>query len=140
MEQRLTLITIGVSNHQKMRRFYTEVFGWSPTEASNDDITFFQLNGIQLALFGEQELAKDANVLPEGKGFKKFTLAHNLQSKEEVDVLFEELKANGAEVAKRPEETPWGGYSGYIADPEDNLWEIAHNPFMEYDENGNVIG
>ena len=140
MEQRLTLITIGVEDHTEMRRFYIEVFGWEPTEASNGDITFFHLNGIQLALFGKEDLAQDANVQAEGMGFKSFTLAHNLQSKEDVDVLFKELVEKGASVAKKPEKTPWGGYSGYIADPEGNLWEIANNPFMKYDEGGNVIG
>ena len=140
MEQRLTLITIGVEDHTEMRRFYIEVFGWEPTEASNDHITFFHLNGIQLALFGKGDLAQDANVQAEGMGFKSFTLAHNLQSKEEVDILFKELVEKGASIAKKPEKTPWGGYSGYIADPEGNLWEIANNPFMKYDEDGNVIG
>ena len=141
MEQRLTLITLGVDNHAMMRRFYTEVFGWEPIEASNDNITFFQLNGIQLALFGREELAEDASIHSEGSsGFRSFTLAHNVESEQEVDELFEELKDQGAEVAKKPEKTPWGGYSGYIADPEGNLWEIAYNPFMEYDEDGNVLG
>ncbi|MCW9708451.1 VOC family protein [Fodinibius salsisoli] len=140
MEQRLTLITIGVSNIKKMRQFYENVFGWQATENSNDNITFFQLNGIQLALFGKEDLAEDAQVRADGTVFKPFTLAHNLQSEEEVDTLFENLVQKGASVAKKPEKTPWGGYSGYIADPEENLWEIAYNPYMEYDEKGNVIG
>lgn len=140
MDQRLTLITLGVDDHARMRQFYTEVFGWEPTEASNEDITFFQLNGIQLALFGREELAEDAAVNAEGSGFKRFTLAHNLRSEQAVDKLFRELAGKGAEIAKKPQKTPWGGYSGYIADPEGNLWEIAYNPFMEYDEDGNVIG
>ena len=139
MEQRLTLITLGVDDHARMRQFYTEVFGWESTEASNEDITFFQLNGIQLALFGREELAEDAAVNAEDSGFRSFTLAHNLRSEQEVDELFEELTEKGAEIAKKPQKTPWGGYSGYIADPEGNLWEIAYNPFMEYDENGNVV-
>lgn len=140
MEQRLTLITIGVDDIIKMRQFYKNVFGWGPTENSNNKITFFQLNGIQLALFGKHELAEDANVTTEAQHFKSFTLAHNLQSEEEVDTLFDQLIQKGASVEKKPEKTPWGGYSGYISDPEDNLWEIAYNPFMEYDEKGNVIG
>lgn len=139
MEQRLTLITLGVDDHTGMRQFYTEVFGWEPTEASNENITFFQLNGIQLALFGREELAEDAQVNIEGSGFRSFTLAHNLRSEQKVDELFEELTGNGAKTAKEPEKTPWGGYSGYIADPEGNLWEIAYNPFMGYDEDGNVV-
>lgn len=140
MEQRLTLITIGVNDIVKMRQFYEDVFGWKPTEGSNDNITFFQLNGVQFALFGKEDLAEDANVSADGAGFKPFTLAHNMQSEKEVDNLFEELVQRGASVAKKPEKTPWDGYSGYISDPENNLWEIAYNPYMEYDDKGNVIG
>ena len=139
MEQRLTLLTLGVDDYAGMRQFYTEVFGWEPAEASNENITFFQLNGIQLALFGREELTEDAAVRSEGNGFRSFTLAHNLRSEQEVDELFDQLTRKDAEIAKKPERTPWGGYSGYISDPEGNLWEIAYNPFMEYDEKGNVI-
>lgn len=139
MEQRLTLITLGVRNLEKMRSFYTETFGWEPLEHSNSEIVFFQLNGIQLALFGREDLAEDAEVDASGSGFKGFSLAHNLQSEEEVDRLFEKLESKGADIQKRPQKTSWGGYSGYIADPEDNLWEIACNPFMNYDEAGNVL-
>ena len=124
----------------KMRQFYEEVFGWEPTKASNNNITFYQLNGIQIALFGREDLAKDANMSAEGMGFKSFTLAHNLQSEKEVNSLFKKLVQKGASVAKKPEKTSWGGYSGYISDPEGNLWEVAYNPFMEYDEDGNVLG
>jgi len=140
MDQRLTLITLGEDDQAGMRQFYTEVLGWEPTEASNENITFYQLNGIQLALFGREELAEDAQVNVEGSGFRSFTLAHNLRSEQAVDELFEELTGKNAEIAKKPEKAPWGGYSGYMADPEGNLWEIAYNPFMEYDDDGNVEG
>lgn len=139
MEQRLTLITLGVEDLDKVRSFYQEAFGWEPLENSNEDIVFFQLNGIQLALFGREALADDATVPARGSGFKGFTLAHNLRSEEEVDALFSELEAKGAKIVKKPHKVFWGGYSGYIADPEDNLWEIAYNPHMTYDKFGNVV-
>ncbi len=139
MEQRLTLITIGVDDVKRVRTFYEEVFGWEPTAQSNDTITFFHLNGIQLALFGRQALADDADVSSTGQGFRAFALAHNLRSVEEVDRLFEELRGKGTMIVKSPSKTDWGGYSGYISDPEGSLWEIAYNPFMKYDELGNVL-
>lgn len=138
MEQRLTMITLGVGDMDKMRSFYEEKFRWAAREDSNEQIVFFKLNGILLGLFGKQALAEDATVDAAGEGFRGFTLAHNLQSEAEVDKLFTEFKAQGVTVTKDPEKTSWGGYSGYIADPEGNLWEIAYNPFMEYDDSGNV--
>lgn len=139
MEQRLTLITIGAEDVQQLTSFYVDVFNWSPLPNSNEEITFFQLNGFQLGIFGREALAEDAQVSAEGGGFKGFSLAYNLQSKDEVDELFKELKSKSVNVLKEPQEVFWGGYSGYIADPEDNLWEIAFNPHMKFDEDGNVI-
>jgi uncharacterized glyoxalase superfamily protein PhnB len=139
MEQRRTLITLGVENLDKMRLFYENIFEWKPLNNSNENIVFFQLNGIQLALFGREELADDANIESDGSGFKGFTLAYNLRTKEEVNQLFSELKSKDMDIVKSPKETPWGGYSGYVSDPENNLWEIAFNPFMEYDKVSNVL-
>ena len=130
MEQRLTLITLGVSDLQKARAFYEEKFGWTPLPASSEDIIFFQLNGIQLALFPAQALAEDAHVQVEGSGFKKFTLAHNVRSEKEVDDLVSSLESRGVVVVKRPQKVSWGGYSAYVADVDDNLWEIAYNPYL----------
>jgi uncharacterized protein len=139
MEQRLTLITLGVSDLSRSKRFYEESFGWKPSPPSNDDITFYQLNGITLALFKDKALAEDATVPHEGSGFKKFTLAHNLRSEKEVDDLIQTLEEKGVTIIKRPHKVFWGGYSSYVADPDNNLWEIAHNPFMDLDEKGNVV-
>ena len=139
MEQRLTIITLGVSNLEKSTRFYETKFGWKKSKDSNAHISFFNLNGILLSLYEKKELAKDAQVNPEGKGFKQFTLACNTRSKEEVNQLITELKAMGVEIAKEPQKTDWGGYSGYVSDLDGNLWEIAFNPYLALDESGNAI-
>ena len=131
MEQRIKLITLGVRNLQRSREFYQQVFGWQPLESSTESIIFFQLNGIQLALFPQESLADDAGLEADGKGFKCFSLAHNMRSEQEVDELVAELESKGARVLKQPEKVFWGGYSSYIADPDDNLWEIAYNPFLK---------
>ena len=139
MEQRATIIGLGVKNLEVSTKFYQEQFGWNLMASSNDSITFFQLNGILLSLYPREKLAEDAKVSSEGSGFKGFTLAYNARSKEEVDSLFDDLKRKGVRIVKQPEEVFWGGYSGYIADPDDNLWEIAFNPFLSLDEKGNTI-
>ncbi len=138
MEQRATIIGLGVKNLEVSTNFYQEQFGWKLMAASNESISFFQLNGILLSLYPREKLAEDANVSHKGSGFKGFTLAYNTRSKEEVDSLFEDLKRKGVRIVKLPEEVFWGGYSGYISDPDDNLWEIAFNPFLTLDENGNT--
>lgn len=130
----MTIITLGVKNLQRAKEFYQNVFGWQPTESNSESIVFFQLNGIQLALFPQESLADDAGIPSEGSGFKKFTLAHNVRSEQEVDELVAQLEEKGATVVKRPEKVFWGGYSSYIADPDDNLWEIAYNPFLLLEE------
>lgn len=138
MEQRLTIITLGVSDLKAASDFYENVFGWQRSGASIGDIVFFQLNGIQLALFPRTELAKDATVPPAGDGFKGFTMAHNLRSEKEVDELIAALKAKGVKIVKPPQKAEWGGYSSYISDPEGNLWEIAYNPYLKLDSKGNI--
>lgn len=130
MEQRITLITLGVSDLKKSRDFYEKKFGWTPLPTSSDDIVFFQLNAIQLALFPDQALAEDAQVEAHGSGFKKFTLAHNVRSEKEVDELVAQLEERGVVIVKRPQKVFWGGYSGYVADLDQNLWEIAYNPYL----------
>lgn len=139
MEQRLTIVTLGVNELKTSTAFYEEKFGWKKLSASNDNISFFQLNGMQLGLYSAEKLAEDALVSHKGSGFKAFTLAYVTRTKEEVDTIFAELKAKGVKILKAPEEVFWGGYSGYIADPDENLWEIAYNPYLALDEKGNAI-
>jgi len=138
MEQRLTIIGLGVSDLKEANAFYEEKFGWKKLASSNEDITFFQLNGILLSLYPREKLAEDATVSPKGEGFKGFSIAYNTRSKEEVDTLIHTLENKGVQIIKRPEEVFWGGYSSYIADTDGNLWEIAFNPFLPLDENGNT--
>ena len=138
MQQRLTLITLGVSDVQRARAFYENVFGWVALPMSDENVTFFKLNGVILSLFGENALAEDAGVDPQGHGFRKFSLAHNVRSEKEVDELIETLQRRGAKIIKSPQKVFWGGYSSYVADLDGNLWEIAYNPFLELDERGDV--
>lgn len=130
MEQRITFITLGVSDLKTSREFYENKFGWTPLPTSSDDIVFFQLNTIQLALFPDHALAEDAQVSGHGSGFKKFSLAHNVHSEKEVDDLIALLEERGVTIVKRPQKVFWGGYSAYVTDPDENLWEIAYNPHL----------
>jgi len=130
MEQRITIITLGVNDLDTSIDFYENKFGWERSEMSNKDIVFYQLNGLYISLYSKNELAKDATVEATGNGFKGFTLSYNTASEKEVDDLIHFLKSKGVRVVKEPEKVFWGGYSSYIADPDDNLWEIAFNPFL----------
>ena len=138
MEQRLTIITLGVKDLEISTSFYEEKFGWKKMSSSNADISFFQLNGILLSLYELDKLAEDATVNPAQEGFKGFTLAYNTRSKEEVDTIIAGLQEKGVTVLKAPQAVFWGGYSSYIADPDGHLWEIAFNPYLALDEKGNA--
>ena len=137
MEQRLTFITIGVNDMKLMTDFYKEKFGWTPLKEM-DDVVFFMLNGIVLALYPSLDLAADAKIPYSGTGWKRFAFAINFRSEEEVNQHVENLKANGVNIIKAPAKTSWGGYHAYIEDAEFNLWELAYNPFLEMDTEGNV--
>lgn len=138
MQTRLSFITLGVSDLERSKRFYNDVLGWTPFQ-DNGGIVMYQLNGMILSLYAQHELMEDAQANNDGRG-SRFTLAQCLRSSEEVDSLFSELKKHGATITKEPQKVFWGGYSGYFADPDGHLWEIAHNPFLEMDAAGNVIG
>ncbi|HMT27964.1 MAG TPA: VOC family protein [Bacteroidia bacterium] len=138
MKQKLNFITIGVEDLEKMKTFYRDIMGWTPLKDS-DGIVFFKLNCFILALFPARELANDIGIENDGNGFKKFTMAINFSSEKEVNEQFNYLENNGVKIMKAPEKVFWGGYSGYFSDPENNYWELAYNPFLEMDEEGNVI-
>ncbi len=139
MEQRLTIVGLGVNDLTRSNQFYEDILGWKKLPSSNENISFFQLNGILLSLYPREKLAEDAQVSHEGNGFKAFSLAYNTRTKKEVDTIIKDLKSKGVKIIKQPETVFWGGYSGYIADPDDNLWEIAYNPYLTLDEKGNAI-
>ena len=132
MKPKISLITFATRDLEKMIAFYRDGLGF-PTHnyKPGDDMVMFQLEGTWLGLFPRDELAKDATVSTEGSGFSGVALAHNAPSKEEVDRVFAQALAAGATSVKTPQEVFWGGYSGYFADPEGNLWEVAFNPFTD---------
>lgn len=130
MEQRITFITLGVTDLKVSTSFYEENFGWKRSAMSSENIIFFDLNGIHLSLYNREALAEDATVDQAGSGFKGFTLAHNVGSEKEVDKLIEDLRNKAVKIIKEPQKVFWGGYSSYVSDPDGNLWEIAFNPFL----------
>ena len=136
MEQRLSLITLGVADVARSRRFY-EALGWRASGASEASVTFFQLGGVILSLWGRADLAGDAQ-LPDDPGWGGVALAHNARSRAEVDDLLEEARRAGARILKPAHETFWGGYAGYFADPDGHPWEVAWNPHFPIDADGSV--
>ena len=138
MEQRLTLLTLGVRDLQKAVDFY-EGLGWRRSLKQVSGVAFFQLGGIGLSLYPVQELAADAGVSTEsGGGFRGIALAHNVRRREDVDGLVEIMARLGGTALTPPEEKVWGGYSGYVCDPDGHLWEIAWNPAFPLDVAGNL--
>jgi uncharacterized protein len=137
MEQRISIVTLGVSDPERSRAFY-ERLGWRKSSASSDGIVFFQTGGMALALYPRAELAKDANVAAEGHGFPGITLAFNTRKREEVDTILAEAETSRATILKPAQEAFWGGYSGYFADPDGFLWEVSWNPFFPIAEDGSI--
>lgn len=134
MEQRMSLITLGVADVERSHAFY-EAMGWSGV--ADGDIVFFQAGGIVVGLWGRDQLAADSGVDDPG-GWGGITVAHNVASPDEVDHVIEEARAAGARIAREPDETFWGGYSGVFVDPDGHPWEIAHNPGWTLEEDGSV--
>ncbi|MAS03159.1 MAG: glyoxalase [Ahrensia sp.] len=134
-DPRISMVTLGVADLAASTMFY-EKLGFEKSPASQESVTFFKLKGTLLGLFGRAALAEDAGVEAAGSGFRAVTLAHNLASEAAVDQAFAHALSCGATAVKKPEKVFWGGYSGYFADPDGHLWELAYNPFMENDENG----
>lgn len=129
MEPRISFITLGVADLERATRFYADVLKLPPVPMPEGaGVAFFEMGRTWLSLFPRTELAKDAGIPGEGSGFAGFTLAHNLRSIEEVDALFAELATAGVRIVKPPHRAFWGGYSGYFADPDGFLWELAWNP------------
>jgi len=129
MNPRISMITLGVRDLVASVAFYEQGLGF-PRMESPPEVAFFTLDGTWLGLYGRDALAADATVAPEGSGFESFTLAHNVHSEAEVDVVMRQAVEAGATVVKKPEKAFWGGYSGYFKDPDGHLWEIAYNPLF----------
>jgi uncharacterized protein len=146
MDQRISIITLGVANLARSRKFY-ERLGWRPSSASNEAIVFFQAGGMILALYPRPELAKDAlledpnqsaNPDATGRAFSGFTLSFNAPTRAAVDQVLAEAKSAGAKILKPAQEAFWGGYSGYFADPDHFAWEVAFNPSFLLGDDGSI--
>lgn len=135
--QRVSVVTLGVSDLQRSRAFYA-AWGWGEAE-STEDVVFFQLNGLVLGLFGAVDLAKDQGRPDVALGTGAITLAQNYPTEAEVDERFTAALAAGGTPLKAPEKAFWGGYSGYVADPDGHVWELAVNPFWKLGDDGSVI-
>ena len=140
MEQRLSMITLAVTDLERSRAFYETVVGWHAAPGP-PGIAFFDLGGIVFSLFPHAEMVKewpgedDARRAFASRGF---ALAHNTRSKADVDAIFSRLREKGAAILKPPEEVFWGGYSGYFADPDGHAWEVAYNPHWQIRQDGRV--
>ncbi|MEL6204989.1 MAG: VOC family protein [Pseudomonadota bacterium] len=133
-DQRITLITLGVDDLERSKAFYSAL-GWVPEEAPAG-VAFYRMNGQMFGLFGRDALAADQGRPGQRLFAGAMTLAQNFPDRAGVDAAFARAEAAGAEVLKRPEDVFWGGYSGYFADPDGHVWELAHNPFWPLDEDG----
>lgn len=131
MKPKISLITLGVSDLELSIRFYKSLGFPMQERTEGVDIAFFPLESVWLALFPKDKLAQDATVPENGDGFRAFALAHNVNTEKEVDETLEFARQAGAKIIKPATKTEWGGYSGYFADPDNFLWEIAYNPFID---------
>jgi hypothetical protein len=135
VEQRVSLITLGVADIGRANRFYGDL-GWTG-ESPDGEVVFFQAGGMVVALWGREQLARDSVVEDRG-GWGGITLAHNVRSPAEVDAVIAEAERAGATITRRPLPTVWGGYSGIFVDPDGHAWEVAHNPGWPLAEDGSV--
>lgn len=136
MEQRLSLVTLGVGDLARAKAFY-ESLGWTGVTPAGADVVFFQSGGMVVGLWGRRQLAEDSTVADDG-GWGGVTLAHNVRSPEEVDAVLAEAEAAGARIGRPGAATFWGGYSGVFVDPDGHPWEVAHNPGWPLADDGSV--
>lgn len=138
MDQRLSLITLGVADLARARHFYEDGLGWTRGNVE-DEVAFYQLNGLILGLWSRAELAGDARLPDTGAVFSGITIAYNTRSHAEVDEVLALAAAAGGTILKAAQEQPWGGYSGYFADPDGHPWDVAFNPGWSIDTAGQVL-
>ena len=136
MEQRVSLVTLGVENLARSREFY-EGLGWRTRAEPDDDVVFFQAGGMIVALWDRSQLAEDS-VVEDAGGWGGITLAHNVRSPAEVDAVLAEAAKAGATIGRAGAETFWGGYSGVFLDPDGHPWEVAHNPGWTLADDGSI--
>jgi catechol 2,3-dioxygenase-like lactoylglutathione lyase family enzyme len=129
MKPKISLVTLGVGDLERARRFYASL-GLVERSESNDAVVFIQMGGTVLGLWRREALAEDAGVASDGSGFRGFSLAHNVASKTEVDEVLQEAENAGGRLVKSGQDAFWGGYTGYFEDPDGFLWEVAWNPGM----------
>ncbi len=137
MDQRLSIVTLGVADVGRSRGFY-ERLGWTAASSSQEAIVFFQLGGMALALYGRDALAEDARIPAGPSGFGAITLAYNARTREDVDAVLAEAAKAGATILKAAEDVFWGGYSGYFADPDGHPWEVCWNPYFKLEADGRL--
>lgn len=123
----------------RARAFYVDGLGWRPAAAGDGNVTFIQMGGMVLALWGRAALAEDAGLADAPGGFAGIALAYNARSRAEVDLVLAEASAAGGTVTQPAREVFWGGYSGYFADPDGHLWEVAWNPFWTLTDDGRLV-
>ena len=138
MKQRINIISLGVNDLARSVKFYSEGLGWKKSSASEGNIVFFQLGGLVMALYPKNLFEEDATVPFNKDGYSPFSLAYNTQSEKEVDEVIAKAVESGATLIKPAQKVFWGGYSGYFADPDGFLWEVAYASFFEFDENLNL--
>ncbi|BDA82634.1 hypothetical protein Sa4125_01760 [Aureimonas sp. SA4125] len=137
-DARISLVTLAVDDLERAAAFYVAL-GWQRTNAGNANIVFLQGERMALSLFGRKDLAKDVGVSLEGNApYPNITLAINMPSETAVDRLYDMAMEAGGREIKRPEPAFWGGYSGYFADPDGHLWELAYNPFVKMTKRGHL--
>lgn len=134
MEQRFTLITLGVSNLERSLDFYEKGLGWKRSDKSSGDMITFDMPGISFALYPLEELAKDVTIPYERSRFSGITIAHNARSEMEVDEIMAKVQLAGGTIIKEAQKVFWGGYSGYYADPDGYVFEVAYNPYWEFQD------
>ena len=137
VKQSLSLVTLGVADYDRAKAFY-EALGWT-TALDVQETAFFAANGVVVVLWGRDKLAADIGLDDDGARFGGIALAHNVSSREEVHAVIEEARANGAEIAREPAETFYGGYAGVFRDLDGHAWEVAHNPGFGLEDSGSVV-
>lgn len=138
MQPRISLVTLGVKDLKKSRKFYEKGLKLKASKISDANVVFFKMQGTILGLFSRQALAEDARIAASGSGFSGITLAHNVRRKSDVAKVLAEAERAGAKILKPAQDVFWGGHSGYFSDPDGHLWEVAWNPFFKIGKNGQL--